>query len=148
MAEASLKKLDLETAEGAFVRCANYPGLQLIKRLRSIQNENLQKVYVRFKPIDCSFAYISIQAEVSAFFGAFEEAEKLYMDEDRRDLAISLRQTLCDWFRTVQLYRMGPGISDQQMEKVWQEIGNHFANLRSWYDVLRRVSDDIISSFI
>lgn len=55
------------------------------------------------------------------------------MDEDRRDLAIGLRQTLCDWFRTVQLYRMGPGISDQQMEKVWQEIGNHFANLRSWY---------------
>lgn len=44
LAEASLKKLDLETAEGAFVRCANYPGLQLIKRLRTIQNENLQKV--------------------------------------------------------------------------------------------------------
>lgn len=49
-----------------------------------------------------------------------------------RDLAISLRQTLCDWFRTVQLYRMGPGISDQQMEEAWREIGHHFANLRSW----------------
>lgn len=82
--------------------------------------------------------FIPIQAEVSAFFGDFEEAEKLYMDEDRRDLAIGLRQTLCDWFRTVQLYRMGIGISDQQMEKVWQEIGNHFSNLRSWYDYDRR----------
>lgn len=49
-----------------------------------------------------------------------------------RDLAISLRQTLHDWFRTVQLYRMGPGISDQQMEQAWKEIGHHFANLRSW----------------
>lgn len=114
LAEASLKDLDMETAENAFVRCTNYPGIQLIKRLRTIQNENLQK------------------AEVAAFFGRFDDAEKLYIDADRRDLAIALRQTLCDWFRTVQLYRMGPGISDQQMEQAWKEIGNHFANLRSW----------------
>lgn len=114
LAEASLKKLDLDTAEAAFVRCTNYPGIQLIKRLRTIQNENLQR------------------AEVASFFGDFDEAEKLYIDADRRDLAISLRQTLCDWFRTVQLYRMGPGISDQQMEQVWKEIGLHFSNLRSW----------------
>lgn len=114
LAEASLKKLDFETAENAFVRCTNYPGIQLIKRLQTIQSESLQK------------------AEVAAFFGNFDEAEKLYTDADRRDLAIELRQTLCDWFRTVQLYRMGPGISDQQMEQAWKEIGDHFCNLRSW----------------
>lgn len=114
LAEASLKKLDLETAESAFVRCTNYPGIQLIKKLKTMQNENLQK------------------AEIAAFSGDFDDAEKLYIDADRRDLAITLRQTLCDWFRTVQLYRMGPGISDQQMEQAWKEIGNHFANLRSW----------------
>lgn len=114
LAEASLKTLDFETAENAFVRCTNYPGIQLIKRLRTIPNVNLQK------------------AEVVSFFSDFDEAEKLYIDADRRDLAITLRQTLCDWFRTVQLYRMGPGISDQQMELVWKEIGCHFSNLRSW----------------
>ncbi|XP_055920136.1 WD repeat-containing protein 35 isoform X1 [Eupeodes corollae] len=114
LAEAALKKLDMDTAESAFVRCANYPGIQLIKRLRNIPSETLQK------------------AEVTAFYGEFEEAEKLYMDADRRDLSIDLRTTLCDWFRVVQLYRMGQGISDQQMETAWKEIGNHFANLRSW----------------
>ena len=103
-ADASLKKLDLETAESSFVRCNNYPGIQLIKRLLTIQNDNLK------------------MAEISAFFGDFDNAEKLYIDADRRDLAIKLRTTLCDWFRTVQLYRMGPGISDQQMEQVWMEI--------------------------
>lgn len=118
LAEASLRKLDFETAENAFVRCTNYPGIQLVKRLRTIQSETLQK------------------AEVSAFFGNFDEAEKLYIDADRRDLAIELRQTLCDWFRTVQLYRIGPGISDQQMEQAWKEIGYHFANLRNWLDFI------------
>ncbi|XP_075168241.1 intraflagellar transport protein Oseg4 [Haematobia irritans] len=114
LAEAALKKLELDVAENAFVRCANYQGIQLIKRLRNIPSEMLQK------------------AEIAAFYGEYEEAEKLYIDGDRRDLAINLRITLCDWFRVVQLYRMGSGISDQQMEIAWRQIGNHFANLRSW----------------
>ncbi|XP_068148645.1 WD repeat-containing protein 35 [Drosophila tropicalis] len=115
LAESALKKLELDTAENAFVRCANYPGIKLIKRLRNINSQVLQK------------------AEISAFYGEFEEAEKLYMDADRRDLAIDLRMTLCDWFRVVQLYRMGgSGVSDQQMETAWREIGHHFANLKSW----------------
>lgn len=114
LAGAALKQLDFETAENAFVRCTNYPGIQLIKRLRTIQSDALQK------------------AEIAAFFGDFDAAEKLYVDADRRDLAIELRQTLCDWFRTVQLYRIGPGISDQQMEQAWKEIGDHFANARNW----------------
>ncbi|XP_032575811.1 WD repeat-containing protein 35 [Drosophila sechellia] len=115
LAESALKKLELETAENAFVRCAHYPGIKLVKRLRAIHSKELQR------------------AEISAFYSEFEEAEKLYLDADRRDLAIDLRMTLCDWFRVVQLYRMGgSGVSDQQMEIAWREIGHHFANLRSW----------------
>ncbi|CRL00247.1 CLUMA_CG013520, isoform A [Clunio marinus] len=114
LGESSLKKLDMETAESAFVRCTNYQGIQFIKKLRTIQNENIQK------------------AEVAAFFGDFDEAEKLYIDADRRDLAIDLRSTLCDWFRVIQLYRMASGISDQQMEIAYREIGNHFASMRVW----------------
>ncbi|XP_005179364.1 WD repeat-containing protein 35 [Musca domestica] len=114
LAEAALKKLELDVAENAFVRCANYQGIQLIKNLRNIPSELLQK------------------AEIAAFYGEYEEAEKLYIDGDRRDLAINLRISLCDWFRVVQLYRMGSGISDQQMELAWRQIGHHFANLRSW----------------
>ena len=114
LGESSLKKLDLENAESAFVRCTNYQGIQFLKKLRSIQNVNIQK------------------AEIAAFFGDFDEAEKLYIDADRRDLAINLRSTLCDWFRVIQLYRMASGISDSQMENAYREIGNHFANLRVW----------------
>lgn len=66
LAQAALKKLDLITAETAFVRCSNYPGIQLIKQLRSIPSIILQK------------------AEVAAFYGEFDDAEKLYLDADRR----------------------------------------------------------------
>lgn len=118
-AQAALKQLDLDAAESAFVRCTNYAGIQLVKRLRAMRSasggEQLQR------------------AEVAAFFGEFDEAEKLYLDCDRKDLAVELRRTLCDWFRTVQLYRMGPAsMSDQQMEQVWREIAGNFASSRSW----------------
>lgn len=59
LGESSLKKLDFETAESAFVRCTNYQGIQFIKKLRSIQNKSIQK------------------AEIAAFFGDFDEAEKV-----------------------------------------------------------------------
>lgn len=41
----------------------------------------------------------------------FEEAERLYRDMDRRDLAVALRAKLGDWFRVVQLLKHGQSIN-------------------------------------
>ena len=48
-------------------------------------------------------------AEVAAYFKRFEEAEKIYIEMDRRDLAVELRTKLGDWFRVVQLLKQGGG---------------------------------------
>lgn len=114
LAEAAVKKLDLKTAETAFVRCSDYPGLQLIKRLNNITNDQIKK------------------AQVSAYFGDFSEAEKLFLDADRRDLAISLRERLGDWFRVIQLMKMGTSGSDSQMQAAWNSIGDFFADRNLW----------------
>ncbi|KAG1701662.1 WD repeat-containing protein 35 [Nymphon striatum] len=37
LAEAALKKLELTTAENAFVRCKDYQGIQFVKQLKSLQ---------------------------------------------------------------------------------------------------------------
>lgn len=65
LAEAALEKLDLKSAEAAFVRCKDYAGIQLVKRISSIQNEAIRK------------------AEVKAYFKDYEQAEKLYLESDR-----------------------------------------------------------------
>ncbi|KAG7199655.1 hypothetical protein KM043_014248 [Ampulex compressa] len=114
LAESALKKLDLETAENAMVRCTDYLGIQFIKRLHNVHNDQLKK------------------AEVAAYLGNYDEAEKLYLDMDRRDLAISLRQKLGDYFRVVQLMKMGIGGSDKQMEHAYNKIGDHFAERLNW----------------
>ena len=66
LAEAAIQELDLSTAEAAFVRCNDYAGIQFIKRLTNIHSDQLKR------------------AEVAAYFKDFDEAEKLYLEADRR----------------------------------------------------------------
>lgn len=66
LAEAALHKLDLKMAEQAFVHCRDYPGIQFIQHLDKLKGEAMK------------------QAEVAAYFGSFEEAERMYLDMDRR----------------------------------------------------------------
>lgn len=114
LAESALKERDLEMAENAMVRCTDYLGIQFIKRLHTVHNDQLKK------------------AEVAAFLGNYDEAEKLYLDLDRRDLAINLRQKLGDYFRVIQLMKMGIGGSDKQMEHAFNKIGDYFAERQNW----------------
>lgn len=61
LAETALEKLDLVTAEKAFVSCSDYPGIQFVKRLRVLHDRHKQR------------------AEIAVYFRRFEEAEKIYM---------------------------------------------------------------------
>uniref|UniRef100_A0A4W2CZT8 WD repeat-containing protein 35 n=1 Tax=Bos indicus x Bos taurus TaxID=30522 RepID=A0A4W2CZT8_BOBOX len=111
LAEAALQKLELHTAEQAFVRCKDYQGIKFVKRLGNLQSEPMK------------------QAEVAAYFGRFEEAERMYLDMDRRDLAISLRLKLGDWFRVLQLLKTGSGDADDSLlEQAHNAIGDYFAD--------------------
>ena len=50
----------------AFVRCSDYPGVQLVRRLRGLHSEPLRR------------------AQIAAWFGDYGQAENLYLEADRR----------------------------------------------------------------
>lgn len=56
---AALESLELGVANHAFVQSENYQGILFLKRLRKLKDRMLQK------------------AEVAAYFGRFDEAEKV-----------------------------------------------------------------------
>lgn len=115
LAESALDELDLDTAENAMVRCTDYLGIRFVKRLRNVHNDRLRK------------------AEIAAFLGKYDEAEKMYLDMDRRDLAVALRQKLGDYFRVLQLMKMGIGsISDERAEQIHEKIGDFYAERQNW----------------
>lgn len=66
LAEASLQKLDLTTSETAFVQCKDYYGIKLVRQLANIHDVLLK------------------QAEVAVYFGDYANAEKLYIEADRK----------------------------------------------------------------
>nr|XP_032817286.1 WD repeat-containing protein 35 isoform X1 [Petromyzon marinus] len=115
LAEAALKQLNLEMAERACVRCKDFQGLEFVKRLGSLQSQAMK------------------QAEVAAYFSRFEEAERMYLDMDRRDLAVNLRIKLGDWFRVLQLLKTGSGDADDTLlELAYNAIGDYFADRHKW----------------
>jgi len=107
LAEAALAKLDFATADKAFVQCVDYMGVQFVKRCRLLDDEKKQ------------------QAEVAAYFGKFDEAERIYRDMDRRDLALQLRANLGDWFKVINLLQQGGG-DDEMLTMSWNQIGDYY----------------------
>ncbi|XP_072032249.1 WD repeat-containing protein 35-like isoform X2 [Amphiura filiformis] len=120
LAEAALENLDLKMADQAFVRCRDYQGIEFVKRLGNLQSETMRS------------------AEVAAYFKRFEEAERMYLDMDRRDLAVNLRIKLGDWFRVVQLLKAGSGGGDDtQLIQAWNAIGDYYADRQKWSNAVQ-----------
>lgn len=98
MGEAALEESDLIMARKAFVEAHDYPSMEFIKRLELVQ-------VVIFPP--CEIFLLQDKgkqkAEVSAFLGRIDVAEQLYLDMDRRDLAIECHVLVGNWERVVQL---------------------------------------------
>ncbi|KAH6588195.1 hypothetical protein BASA61_006004 [Batrachochytrium salamandrivorans] len=114
VAEAALELLDFSQAQKAFVCCQDYQGLQFIKSLQKFDDPAKQK------------------AEIAAYCTQFDVAEKMYLEMDRKDLAIQLRIRMGDWFRVVQLIKSGGGCDDQLLEKACNHIGDHYYDQQRW----------------
>ncbi|KAJ3365210.1 WD repeat-containing protein 35 [Kappamyces sp. JEL0680] len=114
ISQAALEQLNLEIATSAFVQCQDFQGLQFVKRLKKLDDPSKK------------------QAEIAAFLQKFDQAEKMYIDMDRKDLAIELRTRLGDWFRVVQLLKNGGAGDDVLLEKAWNHIGDYYYDRQRW----------------
>ncbi|XP_063376276.1 WD repeat-containing protein 35 [Cydia fagiglandana] len=122
LAEAALRNFEsesaLETAEAAFVRRNDYAGIRFVSRLNALHSNALKK------------------AEILAYFKDFDAAEKIYHDEDRRDLAIALRKRLGHWFRVVELLKQSASTTDAQVKQAYSNIGDYYIDRQNWTGAL------------
>jgi len=113
IAEAALDKLDFQVAEKAFVKVEDYHGIKFLKRLRNIDDKYKQK------------------AEISAYFNKFDEAEQIYREIDRKDLAMDLRIRLGDWSKVVTLIEQGVG-DDEILKEAYNKMGEFCIDKQRW----------------
>ncbi len=65
------------------------------------------------------------------YFKRFEEAETLYAQMDRADLAVAMRMRLGDWFKVEKLIREGGG-DDNELTNAWNKIGQYYLDRHKW----------------
>lgn len=133
IAENSLDKLNFSIAERAFVKNEDYYGVQFVNRLQTIDEKYKQK------------------AEIAAYFKRYDEAEQIYRDIERKDLALDLRMRLGDWARVVQLIEQGAG-TDQTLKKAYKNLGDYSAERQKWtkavnYYSLAQDNDNLIEAY-
>ncbi|KAJ8923826.1 hypothetical protein NQ315_010408 [Exocentrus adspersus] len=114
VAEAALKEMNLTMADACFVRSKDYAKVLFVKKLGDITNEAIRR------------------ARVATYFKNFDEAEKIYMEADRSDLALNLRQTLGDWFRVIQLLKNGATAPDYILKTAYNSTADYFADFNNW----------------
>ncbi|CAG9759523.1 unnamed protein product [Ceutorhynchus assimilis] len=114
VAEAALKEMLLSTADACFVRAKDYSNVQFVKKIRAINNEAIRK------------------AEVATYFGDFDKAEKIYIEADRSDLALNLRQILGDWFRVIQILKNGVTAPDDLLKTAYNSTADYFYHFNNW----------------
>ena len=117
LAQLALEEMDWGIAERAFVKCGDYYGIQLVKQLRAMPDK------------------MKARAEVALHNLSFDEAENIYREIDRKDLAVQMRKRIGDYPRVVQLLRTGGGgggITDDEIRHSLDEIGNSFADVFKW----------------
>ena len=124
LAEAALKGLDFEAAETAFVRCRNYPAIKFCERVSKLQSDGVKR------------------AEVHAFFGEYDAAEKVLLDIDRRDLAIDLRKTMCHYSQVLDLMREGL-TDDMELKRIKTLVGDYYSHRMDHETASRYYFDDI-----
>ena len=113
LATAALEDMDFNMAERAFVRSGDYHGIKFVQQLRSMPDK------------------MKARAEVAVYLHNFDEAEGIYREIDRKDLAVAMRKKVGDYGRVVDLLRTGGG-SDQQVREAWDRIGEQYADKFHW----------------
>uniref|UniRef100_A0A5S6QXS6 WD_REPEATS_REGION domain-containing protein n=1 Tax=Trichuris muris TaxID=70415 RepID=A0A5S6QXS6_TRIMR len=115
IAEEAFKRMDVELAELSFVQLLDYNGIQFLRTLVSITDPLLKK------------------AEVYAYLGEIDKAEKQLIESDRIDLAIALHRRSGNWKRVLQLMKDNLGITnDVRLDYAYREMGDRWADQRQW----------------
>lgn len=122
IAEEALKALAFEEAELALIRCKDYVGIQFLKRLSKLQSDLLKR------------------AEVTAYFGDIDTAEAIFLQADRRDLAIELRQKMWQPLEVLRLIQSDTAVAtvtDAQVKQAMCDAGDYWVDRMNWSAAIR-----------
>lgn len=113
VAEAALRKLNFDIAQKAFVKVDDYQGICFVKKVKKLDSDKKR------------------QAEVAIYFKEFDDAEAIYREIDRKDLALEMRMMIGDWFDVIKLVQQGVG-HDELLTLAYNSLGEYYSERFRW----------------
>jgi WD repeat-containing protein 35 len=113
VAETALRKMSFDVAQKAFVKVDDYQGICFVKKVKKLDNDRKR------------------QAEVALYFKEFDDAEKIYRELDRKDLALEMRMMIGDWFDVIKLVQQGVG-HDELLNLAYNSLGEYYSERFRW----------------
>mmetsp|Transcript_13743 Transcript_13743/g.54386 ORF Transcript_13743/g.54386 Transcript_13743/m.54386 type:complete len:887 (-) Transcript_13743:2873-5533(-) len=113
LSKSALGKREYMSAYQSFVHCGDYHGVQLVKRLEVIDDENER------------------EAVLITYFQQFEEAEDMYTHNNQLEHAINLRSKMGDWFKVEKLLH-NICAEGKALAWIWDKIGHYFYERQKW----------------
>ena len=100
LAKHALDKLNFDIAEKCFIQTNDYNGLQLIKKLKNIDDDNLKK------------------AEIAQYFNDYDQAEKILKENKRDDLIVDMNMKLDKWDKVIDVMKENGINEDDENMKI------------------------------
>ena len=109
-----LQNLDFINAEKAMLKINDYMGLEFIKRIKNIDDDNLKR------------------AEICQFYEDFDQAENEYGNNDRKDLAIMMRFKLGQWDKVIELTAESGVVQEDNMKMSYDNYAQQFLEEKNY----------------
>jgi WD repeat-containing protein 35 len=113
LGQVALEEMEFTIAEKSFIRCEDYYSIMFVKQVMTMTDK------------------MKARAEIAIYLAHFDEAEGLYREIDRKDLAIALRKSLGDYPRVIQLLQTGGG-NDKLIQTAYNSIADYYYDRRKW----------------
>ena len=125
--ESAMMNGKYSTAEKAFGESQNQKAILFIKRMREIKSQQIQKGFCEW------------------YKGNYDEAEKIFVQNDGKDFAVQMWSSLGRWDRVLSLkpenrivIRAHKALADDYYNKgLFEEAADHFLNAESYSDAVR-----------
>lgn len=118
LADCGLRALNFEVAELAMIKSLNFKGIQFLKRLKKLNDKNLQR------------------AEVFLYLLEFEEAKKIFQQTGRLDLEINMRKLFGDWESLLDLVKNELGADQTFLSTVYDELGQTYMEKQDYQQAI------------
>jgi WD repeat-containing protein 35 len=114
LTEHAMLKLEFGIAEKCLIRKQDFIGLSLLKRIKTIEEDDFKK------------------AEIHQHFFDYDKAEDIYRKKERKDLLINMRIKLGHWEKVISLIEESSVIQEDNLKVALNNLATQFIEKKQY----------------